>query len=225
MKRTIILMLMILPAALLAQAPALGGLEIGEKLRQNSESLKRYSYKRRTEVRIKDQSRGTRVDLIRYIDGKRETVPLETPPRAEHAGRGGLRGKIVAKKKEEMKEDVERLTAFLQRYSPGSDSMRALVEKASITRTGSGPDSDIKVVARGLVTPSDSFTLVWSIANHRPVKIEIQSELDNKPAKIEIDYSTLPNGPFFPAHTGITAPEKKIVVNIDTFDYALSGAN
>jgi hypothetical protein len=207
-------------------APEIGP-GIGQTMRQNAEALKHYSYKRRTEVEIKGQSRGARVDLVRYVDGKMETVPLETPARPNQAMQAhGLRGRMMKKKieskKEEIKEEVERLRSLLQNYSPGSDSMRNLLEKATISRTGPDPNADLKVTATGLAKPSDSFTLTWSVANHRPERIEIRAELDDKPVQITSDYAALPNGPYYAAHTTLSAPKKDLNINIDTFDYAPS---
>jgi hypothetical protein len=196
-------------------------------MKQNAEDLKHYSYKRRIEIKVKDKSRGARVDLVRYIDGKMETIPIETPPRPDQSGRRGLRGKIVEKrieqKKDEMKEERERLEGLLRGYlSPGSDSMRAMLEKSAISRTGPGPDADVKIVATGIVKPSDSFTLVWSVANHRPVSIDIRAELDGKPVRLTLEYDALKSGPFYAVHTLISAPKNDTVIRIDTFDYSIS---
>jgi hypothetical protein len=79
-KRNICLLLALVIAKAAQSIPAIGP-DIGQKMKQNAEALKHYSYKRRTEVEIKGKSRGARVDLVRYIDGKRETVPLESPAR------------------------------------------------------------------------------------------------------------------------------------------------
>jgi hypothetical protein len=225
MKRNIAVLL---AAAAMVAAQTPDGAGIGQSMKQNAEALKRYSYKRRTEITVKDRSLGTRVDLVRYVDGKMETASVEAPPPLAQSGRGGLRGKIVekkiAKKKEEMKEDRERLESLLHSYlSPGSDAMRNMLAKATISRTAPGPDADIKVVATGVAKPSDSFTLVWSVVNHRPVSIEIRAELDGKPVQLAVEYSVLKDGPFYAARTLISVPKKETVIRIDTSDYILSG--
>jgi hypothetical protein len=205
--------------------PALG---IGQDMKQNSEELKHYSYTRRTEIQIKDKSLGARVDLVRYLNGKMETIPIETPARPDQSGdRRGLRGRIVEKKmeqkKDEMKEERERLEGLLHSYlSPGTDSMRAMLEEAAISRMGPGPDADIKIVAKGIVKPSDSFTLVWSVVNRRPVSIDIRAELDGKPVQLTLEYDNLKGGPFYAAHTVIAMPKKETVIRIDTFDYKIA---
>jgi hypothetical protein len=86
--------------------------------------------------------------------------------------------KKVESKKEEMKEEVEHLKSLLQKYSPGSDSMHATLEKAAISRTGPEQNADVKIVAAGAKKPSDSFTLIWSVANHRHAQIEIRADVD-----------------------------------------------
>jgi hypothetical protein len=212
-----------------AQAPPPNGLGIGQKMKQNAEALKHYSFKRRTTITVEGNPRGARVDLVRYVDGKMETIALETPSAPNRSGgRGGLRGMIVekkiAKKKEEMKENMERLKNLLHSYtSPGSDSMRTMLQKAAISRTGPGSDADVKVVATGLLNPSDSFTLLWSVTNHRPAQVDIRAELEGKPVQFTVDYASLPNGPYYPAHTTISAPKKDLLITVDTFDYEISG--
>lgn len=208
-----------------AQTPT--SLGLGQTMKRNAEELKQYSYKRRTEIKAKDRS-FARLDLVRYVDGKMETIPLEEPQRPDSSARPrGLRGKIMEKKieqkKDEMKEEREKLDALLHSYlSPGSDSMRAMLEKAAISRTG--PDADVKVEAKGVVKPSDSFTLIWSVANHRPVSIEIRAQLDGKPVQLKLEYAALSDGPFYAAHTAISMPKKDTVISIDTFDYSKVGA-
>ncbi|SRR6266545_5041555 len=225
MKRKFVLLITIAAVAA-GQTASETGPAFGQRIKHNSEDLKQYSYKRRTEITVKGRSRA-RVELVRYVDGKMHTVPLEAPQHRPEQPHGyGLRGRMmqkrVEKKKEEMKEEVAALTSLLQRYSPGSDSMRSALQKAAISRTASGPDADVKLEARGMVNPNDSFSLVWSVVDSRPAKIEIRTELDNKPVQVGIEYASLPEGPFYAAHTVVSAPKKDLRVSIDTFDYTHS---
>lgn len=96
--------------------------------------------------------------------------------------------------------------------------MRTALEKATISRTGPGAQADIQVEAKGVVVPSDSLTFVWSVANHRPEKIEVRTEVDGKPVAATIEYAS-PEGPFYAAHTTVSEPKKEIRILVDTFDY------
>ena len=223
MKQVVLIMLAVVAAAV-AQVTQDNVPGIGQKMKQNAEALHQYSYKRRTEVRFKDQSRGARVELVRYVDGKMETVPLETPARSPQQGRGGLRGRMVQKKKEEMKEEVEALTGLLHRYlTPASAGMGSLLEKASVSRTGPQPDAAVQVVAKGIVEPKDSLALTWSVVNHRPEKIEVHTELNGKPVSVTIEYASLPDGPFYPARTVVSSPKQDLAITIDSFEYVRAG--
>ena len=224
MKR-IITLITVLGATAIAQTPTDDATGIGQKMKQNAVALQQYSHKRRTEVTIKGQSKGARLELVRYIDGKMETTPLETPQRAAGPGRGrGLRGVIASKKREEMKEDAEKLTGLMRQYTTlGSDSMRTALAKAAISRTSPEPQADIKVVAKGIVKPSDSIAFTWSVVNHRPERIEVTTELDGKPVSATVSYASLPDGLFYAAHTIVSEPKKGLGINIETFDYTHGG--
>jgi len=67
---------------------------------------------------------------------------------------------------------MERLKELINSYlSPNSQAMAAILRKAEIAKTGSGPDAQITLTAVGLKQPSESFTMMWSEANRQPVRI------------------------------------------------------
>jgi len=211
---------------LLARGQAASGLDVWKKLKANGETLKQYSYKRRTEVTLKGELRGARVDLVRYVNGRKETIPLEAPVRnsASRDARG-IRGKIVERKvkekREELKAEVEKLQELMSSYlSPDSEAMVALLRDGSVSRAGSGADADLVFTAAGFKRPSDTFKVVWNVAKHQPLRIEIRVQADGRPVQLNIDYSTLPDGTFYPARTVIHAPKKELVLTVTTFDYS-----
>ena len=218
-------LLIILCAVAVAQSSSDNAPDIGQRWKQNAETLREYSYHRRTEVRVKGQVRGSRVDLVRYVNGQKETVPLESPQHGEGGGggRGGLRGRMVQKKKEEMKEEVERMAQLLESYLLPKSGMREILEKATISRTGSDAGAAVQATAKGIVEPSDSLILTWSVANQRPEKIEVRTELDGKPVEAAVDFAALPQGPFYAARTIVSAPKKDLVIEMDEFEFTRGG--
>jgi len=225
MMTRIIVLLVATGAIAAAQSPAGARPDFGQKLRQNNRELQQYSFKRRIETTVK-RRRNQRVELVRFVNGKMETVPLGPPHAAGQEQGRGLRGMIfgkeIEKKKEEMKEEAEHLRNLVRQYGPGSDAMRSALAKAAISRSGSGPDADLRVDAKGVIQPTDSYTLLWSVTKRRPVRIEIHAELDKKPVQITMDYGSLAEGPFYPVHTVLSAPAKDLRVVVDTFDYTRS---
>ncbi len=73
--------------------------------------------------------KNTKVDMCRYgPDGKVQKTPVVKPPPPEK--KRGLKGKIVAKKTEEMKEELEAAVALVHQYLPPSPDMMQVVMNA-----------------------------------------------------------------------------------------------
>jgi len=202
------------------------GLGIVAKLKSNAEALQHYAYRRRTSITTKDKSR-TRLELVRYVDGKMETVPLDSPDNAARSGGGrgrrrGMLGQNGGQKREEMREQVEQLNTMFRSYT-APEGLQPMFAKAVVSREGTPPNIVIRASATGVVQPSDSVTWLWSVEHQRPNKIEIQTELDGKPVSMTVEFAEVANGPFYPAHVTIVEPKKDITVNIDQYDVAPAG--
>ena len=90
---------------------------------------------------MKGEVKNTKVDSCRYgPDGTVQKTPVVEPPPQEQ--KRGLRGKIVANKTGEMKEELESAAALVQRYVPPSpDKMQAVMNAgtASLSRAAPAP--------------------------------------------------------------------------------------
>ena len=85
----------------------------------NQKALHSYSWLEKTELSLKGEVKNTKVDMCRYgPDGKVQKTPVVEPPPPEK--KGGLKGKMIAKKTEEMKGDLEAAVALVQQYIPPS---------------------------------------------------------------------------------------------------------
>jgi len=72
----------------------------------NQQALRSYTWLEKTELSLKGEVKATKVDSCRYgPDGKVQKTPVVQPPPPEK--KRGLKGKIVAKKTGEMKEELE----------------------------------------------------------------------------------------------------------------------
>ena len=90
-----------------------------EAAAKNAQAMRSYTWLEKTELSLKGEVKNTKVDSCRYgPDGKVQKTPVVTPPPAEK--KRGLKGKIVAKKTGEMKEELESAAALVHRYVPPS---------------------------------------------------------------------------------------------------------
>ena len=79
----------------------------------NQQALRSYSWLEKTELSLKGEVKNTKVDMCRYgTDGKVQKTPVVEPPPPQK--QRGLKGKIVAKKTGEMKEELEAAVALVQ---------------------------------------------------------------------------------------------------------------
>ena len=128
------------PAA--AQAPA--GLQ--EKLAaakqaaaQSQQALRSYTWIQKTEAQLQGRGRepGRSSLADDGPDGKVQKSVVQEPPPAQK--KPGLRGKVIEKKKEEMKDELEAATALVQQYVPPDAGLIQVVigaGKASVAQQG-----------------------------------------------------------------------------------------
>src|SRR4030095_10438855 len=77
-----------------------------EAAAKNAQAMRSYTWIEKTELSLKGEGKTTKVGSCREgPDGKVQKTPVVTPPPQEK--KRGLKGKIVAKKTGEMKEELE----------------------------------------------------------------------------------------------------------------------
>src|SRR4029450_583422 len=110
-----------------------------EAAARNQQALRSYSWLEKTELRLKGDLKNTKVDMCKYgPDGKvQKTAVVEPAPAAK---KRGLRGKVVAKKTGEMKEELEAAVALVQQYVPPSpDLMQVVMSAGTASLSQAGP--------------------------------------------------------------------------------------
>ena len=100
-----------------------------EAAARNQQALRSYSWLEKTELSLKGEVKNTKVDMCKYgPDGKvQKTAVVEPPPPQKQRG---LKGKMVAKKTGEMKEEMEAAVALIQQYVPPSPDLMQVVMNA-----------------------------------------------------------------------------------------------
>lgn len=204
-----------------AQMMGGGGGQFAENMAENSKKLKQYTYLQKTEVFLKGEARSTKVDQVHYdSSGEKVVVPVSSTPSAEGqqgGGGGRLRQRIVEKKKDEMKEYVERLVGLMGQYlPPNGDRMKAAMPRAQITPPSGG---EAKIVLPDYLKQGDSMTLSIEPATKALSKILINSSLDEDPVKFTVDFAKLPDGTNYPSMTSIQSPSKDLEIRVTTSDY------
>jgi hypothetical protein len=129
----------------------------------NAEALRAYTWLEKTEILLKGELKATKVDSCRYgPDGKVQKTPVVQPPPPEK--KRGLKGKIVANKTAEMKEELQATTALIQEYvPPAPDRIQVVMNAGTASLAQAGPQR-VAFIFPGYVKAGDALTVTFDKA-------------------------------------------------------------
>lgn len=186
----------------------------------NQQALRSYSWLEKTELSLKGEVKNTKVEMCRYgPDGKVQKTPVVEPPPPQK--QRGLKGKIVAKKTGEMKEELEAAVALVHQYLPPSPNMMQVVMNAgtaSISQAGPGRAS---LKFPGYAKANDALTLTFDTAVKALQQIAVQTWLDepDNAVTLNVTMAALPDGTSHPATVVLGIPKRQIEVRITKSHY------
>ena len=205
-----------------AQAPA--GLQ--EKLAaakqaaaQSQQALRSYTWIEKTELSFKGEVKNTKIMSCHYgPDGKVQKSVVQATPPAEK--KPGLRGKIVEKKKEEMKEELEAATALVQQYVPPDAGLIQVVigaGKASLAQQGPGL---VALKFPDYLKAGDALTLTLdpSLKAMRQIGVATYMDDPSKPVTLQVQMASLPDASY-PGSVTLAIPASQIEVRITNSNY------
>jgi hypothetical protein len=214
----------------------LGGLSLAQNLSQelhqkaeaakaaaarNQQALRSYSWITKTELSLKGEVKNTKIESCRYgPDGTVQKTELTDPPPPPEKKRG-LRGKIVAKKTGEMKQELESAAALAHSYvPPAPDTLQAVIAAGKVSLSQAG-GSAVALRFPDYVKAGDSLTLTFDSAVKAPRQVAVDTWLDDpkNPVTLEVNFQSMPDGTNYAGTTVLTIPAKHIEVQIENSNY------
>jgi hypothetical protein len=133
----------------------------------------------------------------------------------------GLKGKIVEKKVDELKDYMERVGSLVRRYiPPDPQTMQASFQagKANLDRSGDGIAS---LMFQDYAKQGDKVTFAFNTAAKKLQSYTVNTYLDNRQDVVTLtaEFSSLPDGTSYVAHTLLSATGKQIVLNTTNSNY------
>ena len=186
----------------------------------NQKAIRSYSWLEKTELSLKGEVKSTKVDMCRYgPDGKVQKTPVVQPPPQEN--KRGLRGKIVANKTEEMKEELEAAVALVHQYLPPSpDRMQVVMNAgtASISQAGPGRAS---LKFPGYAKANDALTLTFDTGVKALQQIAVDTWLEEQEnaVTLKVTMEALPDGTSHPGTVLLAIPKRHLEVRITKSNY------
>lgn len=186
----------------------------------NQKALRSYTWMEKTEISLKGEVKSTKVDSCKYgPDGKVQKTPVVVPPPAEK--KRGLRGKVVAKKTGEMKEEMEAAVALIQQYVPPSPDLMQVVMNAGTASLGQAGPGFAALKFPGYVKQGDALTLTFESAVKTLHQIEVNTYLDEpeNAVNLKVTMQAVPDGPSYPGIIVFSLPKSHIEVKVTKSNY------
>ena len=195
-----------------------------QKTEANATALRRYEWKRRTEIQRKGETKNVQLALVRYdANGQLQTTPLSGTPEPD-LPKFGLRKAIAEKKFREFKETVRDLGELARSYGElPPEQMQRFMATASVRPELMGRQQLIRAEGRDVLHAGDSM-IVWLDATSRTQRrVEIQTMLDGKRVRIVSEFKDLSaTGPTYMCLSRITYDDGALTIISENFDHRIS---
>jgi hypothetical protein len=191
-----------------------------ESAAQNQQALRSYGWIEKVDLSLKGEVKNTTISSCRYgADGKVQKTAVVEPPPPEK--KRGLRGKVIEKKKGEMKAELEAATALVQQYVPPDPGMMQVVMNAGTASLAQAGPGVLVLKFPGYVKPGDSLALTFDTAVKSLRQIDVTTYLDTpeSPVTLRVALQSLPGGPRYPGSVVLGIPASKIEVRITNSNY------
>ena len=171
-------------------------------------------------MRLKGELKNTKVDMCKYgPDGNVQKTPVVEPAPAEK--KRGLKGKVVAKKAGEMKDELEAAVALVQRYVPPSpDKMQVVMNAGTASISQAGPGA-LTIAFPGYEKANDALKITFdsAITSLRQLDVITWLEKPGEPVTLQVKMQSLPDGLNYPGSIALSIPSSKLEVRITKSNY------
>jgi len=216
------LLCMLGPAASAQEPPQDRVAPLKQWLVQSKAQLKKYHWVQTTVVSYKGEQKSSKEEQCYYgADGTLQKVPLTAPP--EEKEKRGLRGKIIANKKEELTDSMKEAVALVKTYVPPSpDKIQACRDAGNMSITPLAGGKTVQLSFRSYEKPGDTLSVTMDTTTNRllGIKVDTYMQQDQKDAvTLNVDIGTLPDGTGYASQIALDNQAAKLDVNVTNSGY------
>ena len=186
--------------------------------------MRQYEWKRRTEVQRKGETKNVQVTLVSYdANGRQQTTPISGTPEPD-LPKFGLRKAIAEKKFKEFKETVRELGNLARSYSELTpEQMQKFMASASMRPEVIAGRQLMRVDGSSVLHARDSMTIWTDPVSRKQQRVEIQTFFDDKPVRIVSEFKDLSsNGPTYMSVSRINYDDNSIAIITENFDHQIA---
>lgn len=209
--------------ALWAQNPAVGERMVALKrtLLADRAKLKQYEWIETTVVNAKGKEASRTQNRCYWgAEGKLQKVPV-VPPKEEKKKRG-LRGRIAARKKEEMTEYMKNAVGMVKLYvPPDPNRLQVLKDAGKVSLDITKPGKRVRLNFHDYRRPGDTLGIEIDLTKNTLLGAKIATYVADPKDKVTltVKFASLLDGTGYPAKTTFDAKAKEIRVTVENSGY------
>jgi hypothetical protein len=189
---------------------------------ENKAKLRQYQWVETTQITLKGSQKPERVYQCSYgPNGQIVKTPLGAPPQQQD--KRGLRGRVIEKKTDEMKEYMQQVQSLLSMYvPPNAELMQQAFQKKNVTMEKTMGGNTAQLVFSNYAKQGDQMTISFDMATKKITTINVKTYMDgpSDAVTLAVQMSSLPDGTNYPPQTVLNATAKQIQVTTTNANYA-----
>ena len=196
---------------------------VKQSMAENQQKLRQYQWIETTQLTLKGEPKpATKNSCLYGPDGQVQKTPIGPAPEQPSGGR--MKQKVIAKKKEEMKDYMQDVKAVLSMYVPPDPQKMQAAYQAGKLSLNPVPGA-INLVFTDYAQPGDKMTLTFDSAAKKISAVSINTYMgqEKDAVTLQVRMSSLPDGTNYVEQTVLTATAKQLVVTTTNSDYQKLG--
>jgi hypothetical protein len=200
-----------------------------QTLQKGMALARKYEWVETTTILMKGEEKSKKQNRCYYgADGKVQKTSLDQPQQ-QAQGQGGGRGRrggrmkeqVVEKKKDEMKDYMEKAAALIHSYVPPDPAQIQAAKEAGRVAVNPQAGGNVRLVISQYLKPGDSLTIDLDPATNKLLGLGVNSYLDTKEdvVTLAVQMSSLADGAIYAGQTTLEAKAKSITVVVQNTGY------
>jgi hypothetical protein len=161
---------------------------------ENKQKLRQYQWTETVQLTLKGDPKSATQNICRYgPDGQVQKTQISAPPPPPSGGR--MKQRVIANKKEEMKDYMEDVKALLTLYvPPDPQKMDQAFQAGKISINPAG--GDVNLIFTDYAQPGDRMTLIFNTQAKKIVSLNINTYMgkEKDAVTLQVQMATLPDG-------------------------------
>ncbi len=216
--------LLLAPAISRAQEMQQRVAALKQNVARDQQSIRQYEWIETTVISLKGEEKSRKQQQCYYgADGVLQKVTVDASPPPDK--KRGIRGRVIAKKTEELTDYMKAAVALVKTYVPPDPArIQAVKDAGNVSLDLPGGGKGARLNFRNYQKPGDVLTVEVDPATNRVIGLTVATYLDDPKDTVTLNVSflTLQDGTGYPASEVLVATAKNLSVNITNSGYRKS---